>query len=81
MTSDGKYVVSGGGSTLSIWSVQYKRPEVILRGHTQLVNHIAITSDNKYIASASLDKTVRIWSLQGKTQVAVFMAILTLLLV
>ena len=35
------------------------------------VRSVAITSDNKYIVSGGMDKTVRIWNLQDKTQEAV----------
>ena len=44
---------------------------LFLEGHTELINSVAITSDNKYIVSGGYDKTVRIWNLQDKTQEAV----------
>ena len=44
---------------------------LFLEGHTDLVNSVAITSDNKYIVSGGYDNTVRIWNLQDKTQEAV----------
>ena len=44
---------------------------LFLEGHTSHVSSVAITSDNKYIVSGGHDNTVRIWSLQDKTQEAV----------
>jgi WD domain, G-beta repeat. len=38
----------------------YKGQEAVLQGHTCSVQCVAITSDNKYIVSGSLDKTIRI---------------------
>ena len=39
-----------------------------LRGHTSSVWTVAVTSDNKYIISGSLDKTISIWNLLEKRQ-------------
>ena len=44
---------------------------LFLEGHPLFISSIAISSDNKYIASGGMDKTVRIWNLQDKTQEAV----------
>ncbi|OMJ65012.1 hypothetical protein SteCoe_39847 [Stentor coeruleus] len=39
-----------------------------LEGHTSYVNSVTITSDNQYVVSGSLDKTVRVWNLLEKRQ-------------
>ena len=44
---------------------------LFLEGHTDHVASLAVTSDNKYIISGSKDKTIRIWNLLQKRQVAV----------
>ena len=44
---------------------------LLLEGHPWFISSLAISSDNKYIASGGMDKTVRIWNLQDKTQEAV----------
>ena len=41
---------------------------LFLEGHFEKVTSIAVTSDNKYAVSGSLDKTIRIWNLLEKTQ-------------
>ena len=45
-----------------------KRQETVLRGHLGGVNSVAVTSDNKYVISGSLDNTIRIWNLLEKRQ-------------
>ena len=44
---------------------------LFLEGHNDFVESVAITSDNKYIVSGGNDNTMRVWSLQDKTQEAV----------
>jgi WD40 repeat protein len=39
------------------------REIAILRGHTSLVNAISLSPNNRLLASASYDKTARLWDL------------------
>ena len=41
---------------------------IFLEGHSDSVNSLIVTSDNKYIISGSSDKTIRIWNLLEKRQ-------------
>ena len=45
--------------------------QIFLQGHIDEISAILITSDNKYIISASRDSTIRIWNFEDSTQVAV----------
>ena len=67
ITSDNKYIVSGGeDNTVRIWNLKDRTQEAVLEGHSDSVISLAITSDSKYIVSCGNDKTVRIWNLQKK---------------
>jgi WD40 repeat protein len=53
--------VDEGSSDIKILDATTLSPKSILKGHTAKVNAIALTTDGKHLASASDDKTVRIW--------------------
>lgn len=59
---DGSVGVSGGADGLIIvWNLENCEMRRILQGHTQTISALAISSDDRWIASASWDKTIRIW--------------------
>ena len=42
-----------------------------MKGHTNWVSAVSITSDNSYIISCSYDTTIREWTIQEKMQKSV----------
>ena len=61
------YIISGSSDkTVRIWSFFKRKQEVVLQGHTNWVNSVAVTSNNRYIVSGSSDKTIRVWNFLEK---------------
>ncbi|PAV78883.1 hypothetical protein WR25_06955 isoform B [Diploscapter pachys] len=62
-----EYLVSGSDDfTLFLWSpAKSKTPVGRMTGHQALVNQVAFSPDTRYFASASFDKSIKVWC--GKT--------------
>jgi cytochrome c len=63
--ADGRVVTGGEDGQVAIWQPGAPQPSKVLRGHTAPVVGLAVSPDQKTIASASWDRTVRIWPLDG----------------
>ncbi|KAL6129956.1 hypothetical protein ACLB2K_068338 [Fragaria x ananassa] len=57
-------LVSGSDDfTMFLWEpFVSKQPKARMTGHQQLVNHVYFSPDGQWIASASFDRSVRIWN-------------------
>jgi WD40 repeat protein len=73
---DGSLLAAGGfDGDVYLWQkVGDGRPPQVLRGHQQRVAHLAASSDGRLLASASADRTVRLWSLPEGRAVRVLSA-------
>lgn len=65
MTSDARFAIWGGSyhPDMYVWELATGNCRHILRGRTQGVRAVAITSDNRYVVSGSADNSIRIWEL------------------
>lgn len=73
-SSDGKILASGGGEndkTIVLWNIAEKR-SMTLKGHSDWfggVLSVDISAKNNFIASASKDKTIKIWQIQDGKEI------------
>ncbi len=64
LSADGtRLLIGGDAGSIEVWRYPACEPIAILKGHTQAVQSLAITSDGRHVVSASLDRTVRLWQL------------------
>jgi WD40 repeat protein len=63
-TSDGKELISGSYGPIRIFDTATWQQIAILEGHTStIVKAISLSPNNRLLASASYDKTARLWNL------------------
>ncbi|MFY9685520.1 MAG: c-type cytochrome [Pseudolabrys sp.] len=64
---DGRVVTAGADAHVAIWSAGQPQPDKVLDGHSGPISSLTVSPDESLIATASWDRSVRIWSLNGAT--------------
>jgi cytochrome c len=62
---DGRVATSGEDGRVAIWRVGEDKPSIVLEGHKAPVVGLAVSPDGTWLASASWDRTARLWPLAG----------------
>jgi cytochrome c len=65
LTPDGRIVTGGEDGKIAVWRPGQPVPEMVLQGHLAPVVSLAVSPDGTKLASASWDRTIRLWPLLG----------------
>ena len=69
ITPNGQYVIASAGKVIDLYDIEQGRLAFSLRGHEGNIRKFAISPDTKYLATASLDKTIKIWDLATRKEI------------
>lgn len=73
---DGRVVTAGADGRIALWRAGRQQPDTVFEGHSAPIAALAVSPDSSMLATASWDRTVRLWSvangaagvLEGHTQ-------------
>jgi len=67
---DNARVAANSGSVVRVWDAETGRDLFTLSGHSGWTMDIAFSPDGNYLASASMDGTIKVWSMQPGQEIA-----------
>jgi len=83
ISSDNRWIISGSFAEIRVWDIfQRKITHIFTEAHESNIHYnpynyqgsiygLAISSDNRYVVSASADKTIKVWDLKERLNVFV----------
>jgi WD40 repeat protein len=72
LSADGRWFLSGGDSTISLWEVSSGKYLRGFDGHSGLVRAVALSADSRWAVSGSNDATVRFWEVGSGKCLGIF---------
>lgn len=66
VSAGGTLLAMGHEQAIELWDLKTRRPLPSLIDHTDLISAIAISPDEKILASSSLDGTIKLWDLPNR---------------
>jgi cytochrome c len=67
LLKDGAAATAGEDARIAIWNPGERMPRTVLEGHQAPVVALAASDDGRFLASASWDRTARLWPVGGGT--------------
>ena len=68
-TPNGQSLISSDYLDIKVWNLNTGEANT-LKGHRDVINAIALSNDGQYLATASKDKTVKLWDLASGKEIA-----------
>jgi WD40 repeat protein len=65
---DSRYLAIAAGDHVSLWEMTSGQRFTVLAGHSDIVTSVGFAADGQRMITASLDATVRLWSLRPRLQ-------------
>src|SRR6266581_6497415 len=62
---DGRMATAGADARIAVWTAGRQQPDQVFEGHRAPIVALAVSADGSLLASASWDRTIRLWSLAG----------------